>query len=94
MSEPVTINAICANCALWRPVNFGGPVEIGSPKRGQCYALPPTPCAVFQGRQVVGQVNIRPVTNEPDTCGMFMPRADLVALPDDSHPMAPPELQS
>lgn len=80
MNETVTITAACGNCALWRVVQMSGPVEIGSPKRGNCYALPPTPCAIFGagGRTIVGQVNIRPAVLDNDTCGMFVPRADLL----------------
>jgi hypothetical protein len=78
MSESIQITAQCGNCALWRQVDFGGPVAIGAPKRGNCYALPPTPCAILNGRQIVGQVNLRPAVTTDDTCSMFVPRADLL----------------
>lgn len=80
-AETVTIEAVCGNCALWRVVDMGGPVEIGAPKRGNCYALPPTPIAIFgeqAKRKVVGQINLRAATTDNDTCGMFVPRADLL----------------
>lgn len=78
MSEPIQITAQCGNCALWKQVDFGGPVAIGAPKRGNCYALPPTPCAIFEGRRIVGQVNLRPAVATDDTCAMFVPRQDLI----------------
>lgn len=78
--KTVTIQALCGNCALWRVIEMSGPVEIGSPKRGNCFALPPTPCAIFApgGRSILGQVNIRPAVLETETCGMFTPRLELL----------------
>lgn len=79
-AETVTIQALCGNCALWRVIEMAGPVEIGSPKRGNCFALPPTPVAIFGAdrRQILGQVNLRPAVLETESCGMFTPRMELL----------------
>jgi hypothetical protein len=75
-----TISGTCGNCQFWKKVDLRGPVTIGEPAVGNCFALPPTPCAIFASnmRSVQGQVNIRPVMKENDGCGAFMPRQDLI----------------
>lgn len=74
-SKTVTVQALCGNCVFWKHVETPGPVTIGAPRRGNCFAMPPTPVAIFAAdmRSVRGQVNIRSAPNENETCGMFSP---------------------
>lgn len=80
------ISACCGNCAMWKEQQMAGPVEIGSPKRGLCHLLPPTPCAIFDAsmRRVQGQVNIRPAVLATDGCGMFVLNPNAVPAANDA----------
>ena len=74
----------CENCVCWRKSEKGGPVEIGAPALGVCWALPPTPFARLDkmtGR-VTAQVNLRCGTRATDSClAFFVPRPELLQAP-------------
>ncbi len=76
---PVTIEALCGNCAYWNKIAPQGPVEIGAPGRGVCVLLPPTPVPrVDSMGRFISQGHCRPMPMEGEMCGQFVPRADLL----------------
>jgi hypothetical protein len=71
-AKPVRqVDAKCMNCAFWRETKLAGPVEIGAPKRGLCWAVPPTPVIRFVNGNPQGQTNVRPATAEGEMCYAF-----------------------
>ena len=71
-AKPVKqVDAACRNCAFWREAPLGPVPEIGAPKRGLCFALPPTPAVKFKDGHIAGQTNLRPGTLETEFCMAF-----------------------
>lgn len=67
----VQVTASCKECAFWRESPAGPVPTIGAPKRGICFALPPTPAVRFKDGQISGQTNLRPATLETEFCMAF-----------------------
>ena len=74
-----TIEGICGNCQFWVEAPTKGPVTIGQAPRGFCMSVPPTPVAIIEGRAIVAQVNVRPMTLATETgcVAYFQPREEL-----------------
>lgn len=83
MEKTIEIQAVCGNCGFWQRVqNPTGPVEIGAPERGICIAFPPTPVPrISADGRLIGQGHVRPQPLASETCGQFLPRADLMQPP-------------
>jgi hypothetical protein len=69
------VEARCGNCACWVRQVPTGPVEIGAPGRGLCWAAPPTPFPKIDPRtgNVIAQFHLRPTPMENEQCALFTP---------------------
>jgi len=66
--------ATCGDCACWNhdAANAVRDNRLIGDKRGVCMAVPPTPTPVYEGSQIVGQRNFRPITVEKEpACSLF-----------------------
>lgn len=82
--QDTIIQGCCGNCACWRLIELGGVAEIGAKRRGACFAMPPVPVLIFDGKGREGQRNIRPATTEDSGClAFFVPRPDLIPAAND-----------